>query len=64
MASKNAGRWVAATREGSRRARLRRTLRMTVRERLEALDELNEASRALAKLSPKPGTGKSKKSAE
>lgn len=64
MVNKAAQEWEAATWEGSRRVQLRRSLRMTVRERLEALDELNETSRELAKLSPKPGISKGKQSAE
>jgi hypothetical protein len=36
--------WEAATWEGSRRAQLRRALTLTVRERLEVLEALAEAS--------------------
>ncbi|MEX1258957.1 MAG: hypothetical protein WEG36_15280 [Gemmatimonadota bacterium] len=39
--------WVMATWEGSRRAQLRRALRLTVRERLQALEALSEASARL-----------------
>lgn len=39
--------WEAATWEGSRRAQLRRSLRLSIRERLEALDDLARASEAL-----------------
>lgn len=42
--------WSEATFEGSRRAQLRRALRLTVRERLEALECLAETSRSLAEL--------------
>ncbi len=41
--------WSAATWEGSRRAQIRRNLRLTVRERLEALEELTETSEQLAR---------------
>ncbi len=37
--------WSAATWKGSRREQLRRALRMTVRERLQAADELSEMVR-------------------
>ena len=39
--------WDAATWEGSRRAQIRRNLRLTVRERLEALEALTETSQRL-----------------
>lgn len=39
--------WDAATWEGSRRAQLRRSLRLTVRERLEELEALTETSERL-----------------
>jgi hypothetical protein len=42
--------WSAATWEGSRRAQIRRTLRLTVRERLEALEALTETSERLARI--------------
>ena len=42
--------WEAATWEGNRRAQLRRALRRTVRERLEALEALSETSARLAAL--------------
>jgi hypothetical protein len=41
--------WSTATWEGSRRAQIRRNLRLTVRERLEALEELTETSEQLAR---------------
>jgi hypothetical protein len=41
--------WNAATWEGSRRAQIRRNLRLTVRERLEALEDLTETSDRLAR---------------
>jgi len=37
--------WEATTWEGSRREQLRRALRLTLRERLEALEELSELAR-------------------
>lgn len=40
--------WNNATWEGSRRAQIRRNLRLTVRERLEALEALTETSNRLA----------------
>lgn len=40
--------WETGTWEGSRRAQLRATLTMTVRERLEALEDLAELARRLA----------------
>ena len=42
--------WEAATWEGSRREQLRRSLRLTVRERLEALEALAEAGARLAEV--------------
>lgn len=42
--------WETATWEGSRRAQLRAALALTVRERLEALEELAELSRRLAEM--------------
>jgi hypothetical protein len=41
--------WGNATWEGSRRAMLRSSLRLTVRERLQRMIELNRTSAALAK---------------
>lgn len=41
--------WSAATWEGSRRAQIRRNLQLTVRERLEALEDLTETSDRLAR---------------
>lgn len=43
--------WDNATWEGSRRAMIRRSLKLTVRERLQALEELAETSQKLASLS-------------
>lgn len=45
--------WSAATWEGSRRAQLRLSLRLTVRERLAVLEELARTSEALVA----PGRG-------
>ena len=42
--------WETATWEGSRRAQLRAALALTVRERLQALEELVELSRRLAEM--------------
>ncbi len=46
--------WSAATWEGARRAQIRRALRLTVRERLEALEHLSETSARLAQSAPVP----------
>lgn len=46
--------WRAATWEGSRRAQIRRALRLTVRERLEALEALTETSERLLQTSRRP----------
>jgi hypothetical protein len=43
-------RWEDTTWEGSRRAMLRRSLRLTVRERLEALEDMCEVSRHIEHL--------------
>ena len=40
--------WETATREGSRRAQLRAALALTVRERLQALEDLAELAQRLA----------------
>jgi hypothetical protein len=40
--------WETATWEGSRRAQLRAALALTVRERLQALEDLAELARRLA----------------
>lgn len=42
--------WEAGTWEGARRSGLRRALRLSVRERLEALDALAETSERLARI--------------
>ena len=44
------GDWQAGTWEGSRKAQLRAALRLTVRQRLEALEAMSETSRHMAKL--------------
>jgi hypothetical protein len=45
MADKHCdGNWSVVTWEGSHRALLRRSLKLTVRQRLEALDELTETN--------------------
>ncbi|MFB6260153.1 MAG: hypothetical protein ABEK42_05575 [Thiohalorhabdaceae bacterium] len=40
--------WEAATWEGSRREQLRRALRLTPRQRLEAMETLSETARSLS----------------
>ncbi|HMH19814.1 MAG TPA: hypothetical protein VK572_16880 [Burkholderiales bacterium] len=47
--------WETATWEGSRRAQLRATLALTVRERLQALEELAELAQRLATMPRTPG---------
>lgn len=42
--------WEAATWEGARRARIRRALELTVRERLEVLEALTETSARLVEI--------------
>ena len=42
--------WEAGTWEGARRAGLRRALRLSVRERLQALEALAETSERLARI--------------
>lgn len=42
--------WEAGTWEGARRSGLRRALRLSVRERLEALETLAETSERLARI--------------
>ena len=46
--------WGNASWEGSRRAMIRKSLKLTVRERLQALEDMVEASQKLAKLKTKP----------
>jgi len=48
--------WSAGSWEGSRLEQLRRSLSLTVRERLQALEALAETSERLAKLKADPGT--------
>jgi len=50
--------WDNATWEGSRRAMIRQSLKLTVRERLQALEELAETSRKLASLKTQSNTKK------
>jgi len=47
MAERTERDWEAATWNGSRRAQLRRTLRLTPRERLEAMIELERTAQEL-----------------
>lgn len=42
--------WNNATWEGSRRAMIRQSLKLTVRERLQALEDISETSQKLARL--------------
>ncbi len=42
--------WGNASWEGSRRAMIRKSLKLTVRERLQALEDLAETSKKLASL--------------
>lgn len=56
-ANPNDGDWAAATWEGSRLAQLRRSLELTVRERLEALEALAITSAQLARLAERPPRG-------
>ncbi len=42
--------WGNASWEGSRRAMIRKSLKLTARERLQALEDLAETSQELAKL--------------
>jgi len=50
--------WDAGSWEGSRRAQLRRSLRLSVRERLEVMESLSETAAELAR------AGASKRNAE
>ena len=43
-------RWALTTWEGSRREQIRRALRLTVRERLQAAEELSDLSRAFQQM--------------
>ena len=45
--------WGNASWEGSRRAMIRKSLKLTVRERLQALEDMVETSQKLAKLKTK-----------
>jgi hypothetical protein len=53
--------WETATWEGSRRAQLRSALALTVRERLQALEDLAELAERLAAMprAQGPNTGRS-----
>jgi hypothetical protein len=54
MSRKADPRWETATWEGSRRAQLRSALALTVRERLQALEELVDLAQRLAEM-PRSG---------
>lgn len=47
--------WSMTTWEGSRREQIRRWRRLTVRERLEALDEMTDLAERLSRLPRKSG---------
>jgi hypothetical protein len=53
----DSGAWEAGTWEGARRAQIRRALKRTLRERLEALEELAETSRRLEAMRKKKREG-------
>lgn len=57
MSTENQEGWEAATFEGSRRAQLRRSLRLSVRQRLQNIEILVETSRRLADLGERPSRG-------
>ena len=42
--------WALTTWEGSRREQIRRALRLTIRERLQAAEELSDLSRAFQQM--------------
>jgi hypothetical protein len=48
--------WENATWEGSRRAMIRKSLRLSARERLQALENLHDTSQRLASLNLKKQT--------
>ena len=50
MSNKQEQNWENATWLGSRRAMIRQTLKLTVRERLQALEDLYETSKKLASI--------------
>jgi len=52
--------WGNATWEGSRRAMIRKSLRLSARERLQALENLRDTSRRLASLNRVEHTHKPK----
>ncbi len=60
MIKKIEQRWENATWEGSRRAMIKQSLKLTVRERLIALEELNRLSQKLLSIKLNP-TAKNKK---
>lgn len=60
MIKKIEQRWENATWEGSRRAMIKQSLKLTVRERLMALEELNRLSQKLLSIKLNP-TAKNKK---
>jgi hypothetical protein len=57
--------WESATWEGSRRLQLRRALSLTLRERLQAVEDMAEVSTRLQQMRktypPHPGSGSGKK---
>ncbi len=54
MSRKNKPRWENATWVGSRQAMIRASLKLTVRERLQALEEICKTSQKLASLKKHP----------
>ena len=52
--------WETTTWEGSRRAQLRAALALTVRERLQALEDLGELAERLAAMPRQPDPGRNK----
>ena len=54
MENNNKQNWENASWEGSRRAMIRQSLKLTVRERLQALENLIETSQKLAKIKKRP----------
>jgi len=50
MTSKNKRNWENATWTGSRRAMIQQSLKLTVRERLQVLEELNKTSQKLTSI--------------
>jgi len=58
MTNKTEQSWENATWTGSRRAMIRQSLKLTVRERLQALEELCKTSQKLASIKTRNNTQK------